>query len=76
MSKYNLRIQYQGNKGYYYLDSFNGYYIDENGKRKPNRKRESIKITIHRNPKTALEKEENKKDIQTKGVLFKTQKQV
>lgn len=64
MSKYNLRVQYQGNKGYYYLDSFNGYYIDENGKRKPNRKRESIKITIHRNPKTALEKEENKRNKQ------------
>ena len=64
MSKYNLRVQFQGNKGYYYLDSFNGYYIDDNGKRKANRKRESIKITIHKNPKTALAKEENKRNKQ------------
>ena len=31
MSKYNLSIQYKGNIGYCFLDSFNGYYIDDNG---------------------------------------------
>lgn len=36
MSKYNLSIQYKGNMGYYFLDSFNGYYIDNNGKSKGN----------------------------------------
>ena len=30
MSKYNLRVQYKGNTGYYYLDSFNGYSKDLN----------------------------------------------
>ena len=63
MSKYNLRIQYKGDKGYYFIDHFNGYSFDDNGKRKANRKRESIQITLHKNPKTPLEKEENKRDI-------------
>ena len=62
MSKYNLRVQYKGNTGYYYLDSFNGYYINDNGDRRANRKRESIKITIHKHPKNPLEKEENKRN--------------
>ena len=52
MSKYNLRIQYKGDKGYYFIDHFNGYSFDDNGKRKANRKRESIQITLHKNPKT------------------------
>jgi len=60
MSKYNLYCQYVGKKGYYYLDSFEGYYIDDNGKRKAKRKRKSLKITVHKKPKTPLEKEENK----------------
>jgi antitoxin component YwqK of YwqJK toxin-antitoxin module len=36
MSKYNLSIQYKGNIGYCFLDSFNGYYTDDNGKKKAN----------------------------------------
>jgi|TARA_B100001250_G_scaffold257397_1_gene221600 integrase len=64
MSKYNLRIQYKGDKGYYFIDHFNGYSFDDNGKRKANRKRESIQITLHKNPKTPLEKEENKRNKQ------------
>ncbi|CAI8199476.1 MAG: Tyrosine recombinase XerD [Formosa sp. Hel1_33_131] len=62
MSKYNLSIQYKGSIGYCFLDSFNGYYIDDNGKKKANRKRESLKITLFKNPKNPLEKEENKRN--------------
>ena len=62
MSKYNLVIGFKGDKGYCYIDTFNGYYIDDNGKRKANRRRESLKISILKNPKTPLEKEENKRN--------------
>ena len=64
MSKYNLRIQYIGKKGYYYLDRFEGYSIDDDGKRKQRRRRESLKITLLKNPETPLEREENKKNKQ------------
>ena len=46
MSKYNLSIQYKGNMGYCFLDSFNGYYIDDNGKRKAISKNKFIKYLV------------------------------
>ena len=38
--KVKLRLDKQGNKGYYILDAFEGYYVDEKGKKKAKRDRE------------------------------------
>lgn len=47
------------------LDCFMGYYIDFDGKKKPNRKRRFLDFKLIQNPKTPLEKQHNK-DIEKK----------
>ena len=39
------------------LDCFMGYYIDFDGKKKPNRKRRFLDFKLIQNPKTPLEKQ-------------------
>jgi len=43
-----------------YLEYYNGYSIDKNGKQKHNRNFEYLKLYLHSNPTTTNEKQENK----------------
>ena len=51
------------------LDCFMGYYIDFDGKKKPNRKRRFLDFKLIQNPKTPLEKQHNK-DIEKKARII------
>ena len=62
--KYKLFIDKQGLKGYYKIDGFEGYVIDDNGNKKPKRYRESIGLFKYLKPKGPIERQHNKK-IQT-----------
>ena len=58
--KYKLYIDKQGAKGYYKIDGFEGYTIDDNGKKKPKRYRESLKMYRFLKPKNPVERLHNK----------------
>ena len=62
--KYKLFIDKQGLKGYYKIDGFEGYVIDDMGNKKPKRYRESIGLFKYLKPKGPIERQHNKK-IQT-----------
>lgn len=47
-----------------YLEYYMGYLIDENGKKKHNRNFEYLKLYLHQEPITALEKKENKENLE------------
>ena len=59
--KVKLRLDKKGNKGYYYLDAFEGYYVDEKGKKKAKRHRESLGIFKYLKPKKPMDRMHNKK---------------
>jgi len=47
-----------------YLEYYMGYSIDENGKKKHNRSFEYLKLYLHGEPSTAIEKKENRDTLQ------------
>ena len=60
--KVKLRLDKKGNKGYYYLDAFEGYYIDpDTGKKKAKRHRETLGIYKILKCKGPVDRMHNKK---------------
>ena len=60
--KVKLRLDKKGNKGYYYLDAFEGYYIDpDTGKKKAKRHRETLGIYKILKTKGPVDRMHNKK---------------
>jgi len=58
--KYKLYIDKQGAKGYYKIDGFEGYVIDDNGNKKAKRYRESLKMYKYLNPTNPIQRQHNK----------------
>ena len=59
--KVKLRYNKKGKKAYLMLDSFEGYYIDDNGKKKQKRYRENIGLWVYLKPKGPVDRMHNKK---------------
>ena len=59
--KYNLILIKTKKRHYYTVDSFEGYVIDNNGKKKAKRKRRGLGMSIFPKPKDTLEREHNRK---------------
>ena len=67
-----LRHHTKGNRGYYYFDLFLGYYVDETGKKKSRRVRESLGISFPIKPANPFERAEKKNAKATaEELLFK-----